>query len=81
MAYKDYLRGYKTGVALGRNEALIEFQKANKHHELPSNEALDKIFKLLFEYRERNKCSAHINEWECYRNYITTHWNDIEERV
>jgi len=79
MAYKDYLRGYKAGVALGRNEALVEFQKANKHHGLPSNETLNKIFKLLFEYRERNRCSVHFNEWDCYRNYITTHWNDMEE--
>ena len=79
MAQSDYIRGFKAGIVRGRLEALVEYQKANKHHGLPSNEALDKIFKLLFKYRERNRCSAHINEWECYRNHIITHWNDMEE--
>lgn len=76
MAQNDYIRGYKVGVEKGRKEALVEFQKTNTHHGLPSNDALNKIFGLLFEYRERNRCSAHFNEWECYRNYITEHWND-----
>lgn len=76
MAKRDlYIEGYRMGLLKGRNEAMIEFQKQNNHHDLPSNKALDRVFELLQEYERTNRFEVHFNEMERRKNYITTHWN------
>ena len=71
------VRGHKIGFEKGRQEALIEFQKNNSNKDLPSNEVLYKIFKLLFECKEndRKTSSCYMNQYEHYANYITKNWN------
>lgn len=76
--YTDGLvKGHKIGFEKGRQEALIEFQKNNPNKDLPSNEVLYKIFKLLFECEEndRKTSSCYMNQYEHYANYITKNWN------
>ena len=76
--YQDGLvKGYELGVKEGKQEAMVELQKNNPSKDLPSNEVLFKIFKLLFECEEndRKTCSAYMNQYEHYANYITKHWN------
>ena len=76
--YQDGLvKGYELGVKGGKQEALIELQKNNPNKDLPSNEVLFRIFKLLFEceQNDRKNCSIYMNQYEYYANYITKHWN------
>lgn len=70
----DFIKGYKVGVEDGKREALLEFQKENPNKDLPSNDVLFKIFKLLFEYQERNRSTLYFNQYEAYANYITANW-------
>ena len=54
--YQDGLvSGFKMGVKKGKQEALVELQKNNSNKDLPSNEVLFKIFKLLFECEENDR--------------------------
>ena len=76
--YQDGLvSGFKMGVKKGKQEALVELQKNNSNKDLPSNEVLFRIFKLLFECEENDikTCSCYINQYEHYANYIPKHWN------
>lgn len=76
--YQDGLvSGFKMGVKKGKQEALIELQKNNPNKDLPSNEVLFRIFKLLFECEEndRKTSSCYMNQYEHYANYITKYWN------
>ena len=72
----NLIKGYKKGVEDGRREALIEFQKNNPNKDLPSNEILYKIFKLLYECEENDKksSSVYMNYYEHLANYITKNW-------
>ena len=75
--YQDGLvKGYELGVKEGKQEALVELQKNNPNKDLPSNEALFRIFKLLFECEEndRKTCSCYMNQYEHYAKYIAKHW-------
>ena len=78
------LNGYNRGFEQGKKEALIELQKENTNTELPSNETLYKIFRLLFEHREilRKTATVYMNQYESDANYITQNWHkyDDEER-
>ena len=76
--YADGLvNGHRIGFEEGRQEALVEFQKNNPNKDLPSNEVLYRIFKLLFECEEndRKTSSCYMNQYEHYANYITKNWN------
>ena len=76
--YQDGLvKGYELGVKEGKQEAMVELQKNNPNKDLPSNEVLFRIFKLLFECEEndRKTCSAYMNQYEHYANYIIKHWD------
>lgn len=77
----SYIKGYKIGVEEGKREALIEFQKENPNKDLPSNEVLYKIFKLLYECEEndRKTNSIYMNHYEHVANYITKNWKIDEE--
>ena len=72
----SYVKGYKIGLAHGKRDALIEFQKENPNKDLPSNDTLFKIFKLLFECKDRDEktSSCYMNAYEHYANYITSNW-------
>ena len=54
-----------------------ELQKQNTNTDLPSNETLYKIFDLLFECQDKDQqtCSAYMNAFEHYANYITVNWD------
>ena len=73
----SYIKGYKLGIEEGKREALIEFQKENPNKDLPSNEVLYKIFKLLYECEEndRKSSSIYMNHYEHIANYVVKHWN------
>jgi hypothetical protein len=76
--YADGLvKGHRIGFERGRKEALVELQKNNPNKDLPSNEVLYRIFKLLFECEEndRKSSSCYMNQYEHYANYITKNWN------
>lgn len=75
------IKGYKMGVEEGKREALIEFQKNNPNKDLPSNEILYKIFKLLYEGEEnaRKSSSVYMNHYEYLANYITKNWERDKE--
>ena len=76
--YADGLvAGHRIGFEKGRQEALIEFQKENPNKDLPSNEILYKIIKLLYECEEndRKSSSVYMNNVEHVANYITKNWN------
>ena len=56
--YQDGLvKGYKMGwgVKESKQEALVELQKNNFNKDLPSNEVLFRIFKLLLECKENDR--------------------------
>lgn len=54
--YRDGLiKGYELGVKEGKQEALVELQKNNPNKDLPSNEVLFRIFKLLFECEQNDR--------------------------
>ncbi len=75
--YQDGLvKGYELGVKEGKQEAMVELQKNNPNKDLPSNEVLFRIFKLLFEceQNDRKTCSVYMNQYEHYAKYITKHW-------
>ena len=78
------LNGYNRGFEQGKKEALIELQKENTNTELPSNETLYKIFRLLFEHHEilRKTSTVYMNQYESDADYITQNWHkyDDEER-
>ena len=78
MNQDEFLKGYKQGLKDGKKDALLEFQKENPLSELPSNETLYKIFKLLFECQKNDieTSSCYMNTHEHYANYITKHWNE-----
>ena len=69
----SFIKGYKIGIEDGKREALIEFQKENPNKDLPSNEVLYKIFKLLYECEEndRKTSTIYMNHYEHIANYIT----------
>jgi hypothetical protein len=71
------VKGHRIGFEEGRKAALVEFQKDNPNKDLPSNEVLYRIFKLLFECKEndRKTSSCYMNQYEHYANYITKNWN------
>ena len=73
---KDYIKGYRKGIEDGKSDALLEFQKLNVNTDLPSNETMFKMFRLLFECIENDErsCSCYINSFEHYANYITLNW-------
>ena len=73
------IAAYKSGLEEGKREALIELQKDNPNKDLPSNEVLFKIFKLLFECQERQRNSLYFNQYEVYANYITKNWKKNEK--
>ena len=76
--YQDGLvKGYELGVKEGKQEAMVELQKNNPNKDLPSNEVLFRIFKLLFEceQNDRKTCSVYMNQYEHYANYIIKHWD------
>lgn len=77
----SYIKGYKAGIEEGRREALIAFQKDNPNKDLPSNEVLYRIFKLLYECEEndRKTCSVYMNYYEHLANYITKNWERDKE--
>lgn len=74
----EYVNGYRIGVYDGKNNALIELQELNNNTDLPSNETLYKIFRLLFEADEkmRKSSSCYMNTYQYYANEITKKWND-----
>lgn len=74
----DFSRGLQLGIAKGRIEALEEFQTNNPLKDLPNDETLFKIFKLLFECRKRDQSinSVYMNPYSRYAEYIRQHWND-----
>ena len=56
----------------------IKKTKNNYNKDLPSNEVLFMIFKLLFECEDNDKkktSSCYMNQYEHYANYITKYWN------
>ncbi len=71
-----YVRGYMYGFEDGKREAVKELQKENKNTDLPSNETLKKIFKLLFDCMERDRktSSVYMNAYDRYVDYITLNW-------
>lgn len=78
----DLVSGYKMGVKEDKQEALIqealiELQKNNPNENLPSNEVLFRILKLLFECEENDRKTGrfYMNQYEHYANYITKPWN------
>ena len=77
----SFIKGYKIGVENGKRDALIEFQKENPNKDLPSNEVLYKIFKLLHECEENDKktSSIYMNHYEHVANYITKNWERDKE--
>ena len=76
----SYVKGYKIGLAHGKRDALVEFQKENPVKGLPSNEVLFKIFRLLFECKELDEktSSCYMNQYEHYADYVVTHWEQDE---
>ena len=72
----SFIKGYKIGVEDGKQDALVEFQKNNPNKDLPSNDTLYKIFRLLFECEEndRKSSSCYMNQYEHYANYVTKNW-------
>lgn len=73
----DYIKGYRNGFEDGKKEALIELQKQNTNTDLPSNQTLFKIFRLVIEKKEidEKSCSCYINPWDGYCDYIVKNWD------
>ena len=84
MVKNEFIKGYKLGVIDGRKENIIKLQENNCNSDLPSNETLYKIFKLLFECIEndRKTSSVYMNAYQHYAKYVTLNWDkELTEKI
>lgn len=78
MKTNENISAYKLGVEDGKRLMKKELQEKNQNTELPSNDTLNKIIKLLFECQEIDKKTNTIkmNKFEHYCDYITNNWEN-----